>query len=105
MTRRELLMGLAASAALHPAQAQTHSDWRNIRNGLVIPDESYSDQPYVVITNEGNWLCVMTTGSGVEGRPGQHAVALTSTDRGRTWSKAVDIEPADGPEASWVMPL
>jgi len=41
----------------------------------------------------------------VEGRPGQHAVAMTSTDRGKTWSKAVDIEPANGPEASWVMPL
>src|SRR5687767_10886622 len=47
----------------------------------------------------------MTTGSGVEGRPGQHAVAMTSTDHGKTWSKAVDIEPANGPEASWVMPL
>ena len=43
------------------------TDPRNIKNGSVIPDEGYSDQPYVVITNDGAWLCVMTTGSGVEG--------------------------------------
>ena len=34
-------------------------DPRNIKNGSVIPDEGYSDQPYVVITNDGAWLCVM----------------------------------------------
>jgi hypothetical protein len=80
-------------------------DWRNIQTGFTIPDESYADQPYVVITNDGNWLCVMTTGKGVEGQPGQHIVSMISTDQGRTWSSSVDIEPAGGPEASWVMPL
>lgn len=80
-------------------------DWRNIQNGRLIPDESYADQPYVVKTNDGNWLCVMTTGKGVEGQQGQHIVSMISSDQGRSWSKAVDIEPADGPEASWVMPL
>lgn len=81
------------------------ADWRDIRTGSVIPDESYADQPYVVITSDGNWLCVMTTGSGVEGQPGQHIVSMISSDKGRSWSRAVDIEPAGGPEASWVMPL
>jgi hypothetical protein len=81
------------------------SDWRNIRLGSVIPDESYADQPYVVLTNDGNWLCVLTTGKGVEGQPGQHIVSMISKDKGRTWSPSVDIEPATGPEASWVMPL
>ncbi|MCC6365430.1 MAG: exo-alpha-sialidase [Bryobacterales bacterium] len=81
------------------------SDWRNIRLGSVIPDESYADQPYVVLTNDGNWLCVLTTGKGVEGQPGQHIVSMISKDKGRTWSPSVDIEPAAGPEASWVMPL
>ena len=47
----------------------------------------------------------MTTGSGREGDFGQHIVATRSHDRGQTWSELVDIEPADGPEASWVMPL
>ena len=80
-------------------------DSRNIRTGRRIPDEGYCDQPYTVITPDGNWLCVMTTGSGIEGQHGQHIVATVSSDRGRTWSKPADIEPADGPEASWVMPL
>lgn len=92
---------LFLSVACFPQDA----DWRNIKNGFTIPDESYADQPYVVITNDGNWLCVLTTGAGVEGQPGQHIVSMISTDKGRTWSAATDIEPAGGPEASWVMPL
>src|SRR5262245_29575123 len=81
------------------------SDPRNIKNGWVIPDEGYSDQPYIVTTNDGKWLCLMTTGKGVEGEGGQHVVATSSSDFGRNWSELIDIEPATGPEASWVMPL
>jgi hypothetical protein len=80
-------------------------DWRDIANGSVIPDEGYADQPYVVRMADGEWLCVMTTGQGVEGEGGQHVVSTTSTDRGKTWTKPVDIEPARGPEASWAVPL
>jgi hypothetical protein len=80
-------------------------DLRNIRNGHIIPCENYCDQPYVVITDQGHWLCVLTTGVGVEGKPGQHVVSTISRDQGKTWSELQDIEPADGPEASWVMPL
>jgi len=80
-------------------------DPRHVAGGLVIPDEGYCDQPYVVITKDGNWLCVLTTGAGVEGRRGQHVVSTISKDQGRTWSKPLDIEPADGPEASWATPL
>jgi len=80
-------------------------DPRNIKMGSVIPDEGYSDQPYVVITNDGAWLCVMTTGSGVEGEGGQHIIAVISRDKGRTWSAPIDIEPATGFEASWVVPF
>jgi hypothetical protein len=80
-------------------------DLRNIVNGWHIPRENYSDQPYVVITKDGNWLCVLTTGIGREGMKGQHIISTISSDKGRTWSKPVDIEPASGPEASWVMPL
>ena len=56
-------------------------------------------------TADGAWLCVMTTGAGHEGAGGQHIVAIRSEDHGATWSRPVDIEPADGPEASWGMPL
>jgi hypothetical protein len=87
------------------AATAQRSDPRNITNGTEIPRENYSDQPYVVITKDGNWLCVLTTGPGTEGVPGQHIIATISSDKGKTWSKPVDIEPSKGPEASWVMPL
>ncbi len=120
VTRREMLNMLAAAAAveglpfesnLAEAEQAAHatttprSDWRNIVNGSEIPRENYSDQPYVVITRDGNWLCVLTTGAGNEGAAHQHIISTISSDKGKTWSKPVDIEPASGPEASWVMPL
>ncbi|MEO7144739.1 MAG: exo-alpha-sialidase [Bryobacteraceae bacterium] len=111
MTRRDCIAsvaGLLPALFTPPAQAAAENataDWRNIPNGWPIPRENYSDQPYVVITRDGHWLCVLTTGNGVEGKQGQHIVSTISTDRGRTWSPLVDIEPAGGPEASWVMPL
>jgi hypothetical protein len=80
-------------------------DARLVDNGWEIPHENYVDQPYVVITNDGDWLCVLTTGIGKEGQNRQHIVSTRSHDHGKTWSALVDIEPADGPEASWVMPL
>ena len=80
-------------------------DPRDISNGWEIPSEGYCDQPYVVKTRDGAWMCVMTTGTGTEGDPGQHVVATRSSDCGRTWSPLIDIEPASGPEASWAIPL
>ncbi len=79
--------------------------WRRLDRGRPIPDEGYCDQPYVVLTREGHWLCTLTTGPGREGDPGQHVVATISRDHGRTWSELIDIEPSTGPEASWVVPL
>jgi hypothetical protein len=76
-----------------------------IRTGHEIPSEGYCDQPYVVKLPDGTWLCTMTTGRGQEGQGGQHIVSCRSSDRGETWENLVDIEPADGPEASWVMPF
>ncbi len=107
LARRDILRIAIAAGAAPPQflQGQPAMDWRNIKNGSLIPREGYSDQPYVVITRDGNWLCVLTTGKGIEGEPGQHIISTISSDQGRTWSKPVDIEPADGPEASWVMPL
>ncbi len=87
------------------AQPAGPTDPRNIQHGVVIPDEGYCDQPYIVITRDGNWLCTLTTGKGVEGERGQHVAATISSDRGKTWSPLIDIEPASGPDASWAMPL
>lgn len=81
------------------------TDWRDVRNGHVIPDEGYCDQPYVVVLYDGTWLCTMTTGAGEEGAAKQHIVSTRSADQGKSWGPLVDIEPAGPPEASWVTPL
>lgn len=83
----------------------TSSDTRNIATGTIIPSQGYADQPYIVKTDDGAWLCAITTGIGHEGSNGQHVVTIRSTDRGTTWDAPVDIEPADGPEASYVVLL
>src|SRR5271166_3683973 len=104
MNRRQFISTIPLLRPL-AAQSIASQDVRNIRFGSPIPKEGYVDQPYIVITRDGSWLCVLTTGRGVEGEPGQHIVATISRDKGATWSPLIDIEPATGPEASWVMPL
>jgi hypothetical protein len=99
---RTQLTILALAGALG---AQEIGDWRHISRGSIIPDESYADQPYVVKTDDGAWLCVLTTGKGAEGAGGQHIVSTRSTDRGKTWSTPIAIEPSDGPEASYAVLL
>ncbi len=80
-------------------------DLRHIRHGLEIPTESYSDQPYIVQTDDGAWLCCVTTGPGHEGVQGQHVITLRSTDRGHTWSAPVPVEPGDVRENSYAVML
>lgn len=81
------------------------ADMRNILRGERIPAESYVDQPYVVVTKSGAWVCTMTTGKGLEGQPGQHVVVTVSRDQGKSWSELVTVESEAGPEASWATPL
>jgi hypothetical protein len=80
-------------------------DWRHLSHGRGIPTESYSDQPYIVQTDDGAWLCCVTTGPGEEGAEGQHVATLRSTDQGRTWSEPVPVEPGDGRENSYAVML
>lgn len=96
-----LRAALADAAAAAPAVP----DPRHISNGREIPSEGYADQPYIVKTDDGAWLCAITTGSGSEGDKGQHVVSMRSTDRGRTWESIVPVEPVDGPEASYAVLL
>src|SRR5262249_15869356 len=70
-----------------------------------IPGGRYCDQPYVVQTDEGAWLCVMTTADGPEGSATQTVVSLHSTDKGKTWTKPLPLEKPGGPEASYAVLL
>ncbi len=80
-------------------------DPRHIAYGREIPTESYSDQPFVVQTDDGAWLCCITTGPGEEGASGQHVVTLRSTDQGATWSAPLSVEPDDPRENSYAVML
>ncbi len=57
------ICGFAAACAI--------PDPRYISNGRAIPSERYADQPCIVRTDDGAWLCVITTGKGAEGSGGQ----------------------------------
>jgi len=83
------------------AQSQ---DWRNAKFGHSIYSYGYCDQPYVVVLQNGKWLCVFTTNAGHEGSKGQHIVSCISEDQGKTWSEPVRIEEPQKESASWAMP-
>ncbi|HEY3375859.1 MAG TPA: hypothetical protein VGL77_00055 [Armatimonadota bacterium] len=80
-------------------------DTRHIAHGREIPTESYSDQPFIVQTDDGAWLCCVTTGPGHEGIEGQHVLTLRSLDRGQSWSAPVSVEPGDTRENSYAVML
>lgn len=99
------LLSLPLVLALALASAIAAPDPRNIATGLPIPDESYCDQPYIVRTSDGHWLCVLTTSGGREGAQGQHVISTRSADQGKTWSKPVLLEPPGTPENSYAVLL
>ena len=76
-------------------------DERNIKCGKIIREDGYSDQPYVVKTNDGYWLMTVTVGGEEEGAEGQHVVSLRSGNCGETWEDVVDVSPASLPESSY----
>ena len=92
------LHALVLLATTNLAPAADIPDRRNIANGSVMLNDGYSDQPYIVKTDDGAWLAVTTTGAGVEGAGGQHVISQRSTDLGKTWSPPVDVEPAAVPK-------
>ena len=94
-----------AAGVMIAANAVFAEDMRDIGTGQVIPDEGYCDQPYVVITQDGNWLCTLTTAGGHEGAANSHVVSTISSDQGRTWSKLVELEPVDGPPSVYSLPV
>ncbi len=80
-------------------------DWRNIANRRPIVGSGYADQPYLLKTDDGAWLCCVTVSTGEEGDPDQHVQVSRSLDCGRTWSGPVRLEPPDGRENSYAVML
>lgn len=103
MIRTFFLISWIISSIASMAQSGSY-DFRDRRNGKPIYQSGYIDQPYVVVLDSGEWLCVFTTGAGAEGTGGQHIVSTVSTDKGKTWSKPVRIEEPSAESASWAMP-
>lgn len=80
-------------------------DTRYFMNGTLMYGDgtSYIDQPYVVKLSNGRWLCVATIGA-CESCIDRHICSFWSDDKGKSWSKSIDIEPGEGTQASWVTP-
>lgn len=76
-------------------------DIRNIKNGNTIRSDGYSDQPYVVKTDDGHWLMTITVGGLEEGSAGQHVVSLRSCDKGKSWKDITDVSSEKLPESSY----
>lgn len=92
---------LADHNTIAGSELSKHQDFRLIDNGMEIPTESYSDQPYIIKTDDGAWLCTVTTGNGHEGTKGQHVISMRSMDNGKTWTDYNKLESSEGPEASY----
>lgn len=84
---------------------ENFEDFRHIDSGKIIPTKSYSDQPYIIETDDKAWLCVTTTGSGHEGSSGQHIISMRSKDKGATWEDIVDVEEPEERESSYAVLL
>jgi hypothetical protein len=98
-----LIFTLLIAFLAAPAQNKTKL-LLDFDKGYSIYENGYVDQPYVVVLNDGSWLCTFTTSAKQEGASGQHIMSTKSKDQGVTWTNPVAIEPAEGPAASWVMP-
>lgn len=107
-----MVMLISMTVALHSSVSRAAEpalppdpDWRNIRNGLPIPGGHYCDQPYVAQTDDGAWLCVMTSAQGSEGSPTQTVLSMRSTDQGKSWSTPIPLEAPGSPETSYAVLL
>jgi hypothetical protein len=82
-----------------------NTDPRFIENGFEVPSHTYADQPYVIVCDDGTWLCTMTTSSGVEHAYMNNIIATRSYDNGKTWTDPINVEKPGVPQSSWAVPL
>ena len=81
---------------LATAAADGDLDPRSLSQGIVIANltTGYADQPYCVVNGrDGSWLCTVTHGDGTEGASGEKVITTRSTDKGATWTAAIEVEP------------
>lgn len=83
----------------------SNSDPRYIGNGSEIPSRTYADQPYVIVCDDGSWLCVLTTSSGTEYAYMNNIISTKSFDKGKSWTDPVNVEQPGVPQSSWAVPL
>jgi len=83
---------------------ELEKDWRYMPNGDLIHSNGYVDQPYLLVDNDGAWICVYTTSNQHEGAKGQHIAVRRSRDQGKSWSEAIRIEEPGTESASWGVP-
>ena len=86
-------------------QSALKQDWRYLPNRRVIIGDGYADQPYLLKTDDGAWLCCVTVSGKTEGAADQHVQTLRSLDQGRTWAPPVRVEPNEGLENSYAVML
>ena len=67
-------------------------DFRNIKNGVLIPSYDYADQPEIIIAKDGTMICAVTTAKGDEGASGTFVGISRSYDGGKSWSELERID-------------
>ena len=77
-------------------------DFKNIKNGLVLPSIGYADQPKLVEADNGAWVYTITTGEGAEGTKNTFVGISLSYDCGKTWSalQRIDDSPYESSYSS-----
>ena len=101
---------LISAIFLHHSTAAQYIAWRNsdpryIGNGSEISGRTYADQPYVIVCNDGSWLCVLTTSTGTENAYMNNIISTRSYDQGKTWTVPVNVEQPESPQSSWAVQL
>jgi hypothetical protein len=89
---RTLLMAALAAAS---AGAQHYADLRDLRSGSIMGNitTGYADQPNCLVHRGTTWICVLTHSGAHEGLGSERVLSTVSSDRGRSWTAPVAVEP------------
>ena len=68
-------------------------DPRFFRNGTLMLESAYADQPYIVKLADSEWMAVVTHSNVREGAVDQKMSILRSSDTGKTWRQVSELEP------------